>query len=360
MKPLAASPRARWCELARWRRMGLEIGMKIRACWIGCSGLLLMWAMAGCGAGNPPPSPPPSSPKVAEPPSVDDTGNLCPDAPSMSVALPISTPEGVRWMMHEREMEDQDVLFPRDSEEGARRLTQAEAKQHGPTSASLAVWVYLQDEAPPCRMESGAPWAVRHGDAELRTHVFSELTGDCALVEDVPSYLVLRAVDEARGCRFHGLPRIGADADGKGEPPLPEAVKAVLPPHRCEGDGCFRWMAHGTRVDDGTGVYEVAAVWIQPLEGDEPPCAAPFDGYHGVFYSAAREGAWREIPDVTGVRGLLYDRRGLRAVVTDARGVLGLLLPSDGGVPRPHWQQRYMTWNEENRTPLEDIQPSCL
>lgn len=331
--------------------------MKIRACWIGPSSLLLTWAMAGCGGGTPVAASP--SQAAGAPPSVDDAGNVCPDSPSMSVVLPISTPDGVRWMMHERDLDRQDVLFPVDSEEGARRLTQAEAKEHGAPLESSVVWVYLQDEAPPCRMQSGVAWAVHHGDAGLRTHVFSELTGDCALVEDVPSYLVLRGVDEARGCRFHGLPRIGADEDGKGEPPLPEAVKAVLPPHRCEGDGCFRWMAHGTRVDDGAGVYEVAAVWIQPLEGDEPPCAAPFDGFHGVFYSDARDGAWREIPDVTGVRGVLYDRGGLRAVVTDSRGFLGLLLPSDGGL-RPLWQQRYMTWNEENRTPLEDIQPSCL
>ncbi len=332
--------------------------MKTRTWWIGCSSLLLMGATTQCGG---------AAPAVVSPqqaadsvPSTDDAGNGCPEAPSLSLVLPISTPQGVRWMLHEREVERQGVLFAQDSEEGARPLTQAEAKDHGAPAQPSVVWVYLQDEAPPCRMESGAPWAVHHGDGPLTSHVFSELAGDCTLVEDNLSYLALRGVEEARGCRFHSLSRMAADEDGTGEPPLPEVVKAILPSHGCEGDGCFRWMAHGTRVDSGAGIYEVSAVWIQPLESDEPPCAAPFDGFHGTYYSETRDGAWREIPEVTGVRGVFYDRGGLRAVVTDVRGVLGLLLPSEGGVPRPVWQQRYMTWNEENRTPLEDIQPSCL
>jgi hypothetical protein len=55
----------------------------------------------------------------------------------------------------------------------------------------------------------------------------------------------------------------------------------------------------------------------------------------------------------------MYDRRGLRAVITDAGGILGMLSVGKDGLLRT-WEQRYVSWNEENRSRIEEIQPSCL
>lgn len=331
-------------------------------CWQGCLLLTLAGVTAHCGAASRAPQAGPAKGTEAVPPAAsgtEDLDNLCPDNPTVAVALRVSTPEGGRWMLHEREAARKGELFPAGADEGARRMSDAESKAHEAPAAGVPVWVYLSDEAPPCRMQTGAPWAVHYGDGALQTHLFSELLGTCELDDQAPSYLVVRGVEEARGCRMHALPLMAADEDGTGATPLPEAVKKVLPDNRCEGPKCFRWIAFGGHVDSGAGVYEVGAVWVQPPEGDDPPCAAPFDGFHGVYFQASAGAPWNEVPEVTGVRALMYDRRGLRAVVTDAGGVLGLLSVGTDGLQRA-WEQRYVSWNEENRSRIEEIQPSCL
>jgi len=334
--------------------------MRSSTCWQGCLLVTLVGVTTHCGT-VPPARQATTGPEAVQP-AVSGTGdveNLCPDTPMLAVAMRVSTPEGGRWMLHEREAVRQGELFPADADEGARPMSEGEAKAHGASAAGLPVWVYLSDEAPPCRMETGAPWAVHYGDGPLRTHVFSELAGACELDEQAPSYLVVRGVEEARGCRMHALPLMAADEEGTGVTPVPEAVKKILPPNRCEEPKCFRWIALGGHVDGGAGVYEVGAVWVQPVEGDDPPCAAPFDGFHGVYFQASTGAPWQEVPEVTGVRALMYDRRGLRAVITDAGGILGLLSVGKDGLQRA-WEQRYVSWNEENRSRIEEIQPSCL
>ncbi|HQF26608.1 MAG TPA: hypothetical protein PL065_24305, partial [Polyangiaceae bacterium] len=93
--------------------------------------------------------------------------------------------------------------------------------------------------------------------------------------------------------------------------------------------------------------------------GDEPACAAPFDGFHGVYFQPTSNAPWQEIPEVTGVRSMFFDRRGLRGIVTDAEGVLEVFVVGPNGLQKVS-EQRYMSWNEENRGRIEEIQPSCF
>ncbi|HNS97413.1 MAG TPA: hypothetical protein PLJ27_03370 [Polyangiaceae bacterium] len=323
--------------------------------------LLSPMAMIHCGTSLPPSKIVDSKP-VSGSAAVgdrDDSANVCPEVPIVSMVLRISTPNGSRWMVHERQASRQDEFFPGVAEEMARPMTEGEAKQNGMASVGSTVWVYTNDEAPPCGMQAGAPWAVHYGDGALRTHLFMELSGQCPLDDQAPSYLAIRGVQEARGCRMHSLPVMAADEQGVGSTVMPADVRKLLPDNHCEEPKCFRWIALGGHVDGGAGIYEVGAVWIHPVEGDEPACAAPFDGFHGVYFQPTSNAPWQEIPEVTGVRSMFFDRRGLRGIVTDAEGVLEVFVVGPNGLQKVS-EQRYMSWNEENRGRIEEIQPSCF
>jgi hypothetical protein len=321
---------------------------------------LLALSPFGCGGASPhtsePATPAAAAASASAPAAAADQG--CPVEPDVSMVLPVTTKDGLRWMVHEREVEGDDVLLG-ESDGDARLLTSEEAGKFV-SSQPTAVWVYVKDEAPPCRMEIGAPWAIQHGDGPPTTHIAYELTGNCPLDRDAFSYVALRGVEEPLGCRLHKLPTIGSDENGTGTPPVPKEVAAVLPDQKCEEPGCFRWLYLGAHVDQGAGIFEVAAVWIHPPEGDDPACSAPFDGFHGVFFRSGRDAAWRELPGTQDVRALMYDERGLHAVLTDSHGVLGLFKTAGDDLPVKSSERRYMSWNEENRSQIEELEPSCL
>lgn len=302
----------------------------------------------------------PTEPQAGAPPSAArqaeaKADNGCPPQPDVAVLLPIRTSEETRWMMHARQVEAPDM----PAEATPRRLSPEELQQLGVPPEGGALWVFFREEAPPCRMEAGAPWVAALGDGPAEPYVLYEVDGDCSLDADRESYLALCGERDVRGCRSHGLPTIASDETGQGKP-VPREVQAVLPDEECDGAGCFRWIYKGVKLDGGEGVYELAAVWVHPPEGDDPPCAAPFDGFRSAYYRPGSSAAWQPIPGAQDVRAVLYDPRGLHAVVTDSRGVLGLHAPGGDGALAEVWRSRYTSWNEESQTPLGELEPSCL
>lgn len=332
---------------------------RFRAGW-----LAIAWVLGACGGGQqatggaatPETKPAPAS--AGEPVRETGEGQGCPEEPRVTVLLSVTTPEGQAWMMHERQLEESDDP-PDDEGTDARKLSEQEARALEVPEQGGPVWVFFEEEAPPCRMEAKAPWVVRVGDGPPASQLVYEVEGACRLSHDQGSYLALRSGEPVGACRSHGLPTVVSDEAGEGKA-VPEAMQAVLPANECKGEKCFRWILRSVHLEGGTGLMEASAVWIHPPEGDDPPCAAPFDGFHEVFLQADRQAPWEPVPGLRDVRALLYDKRGLRAVVTDARGLLELWTANGQGSLEQVWRKPYTSWNEENQTPMDAIQPSCL
>ena len=329
--------------------------------WCSRAGLVATAAVMAACAGQPPVPRGPALPEpsaTAEPERETGEGAGCPDEPDVTVLLSLEVSKEQRWMMHERQIEGADDPLA-DSEVDARKLSVEEAKALSLSEQGGTLWVFFEAEAPACRMETGDPWAIRIGDGAPVTQIAYEVEGTCRLSHEQGSYLAMRSNEAMGGCRSHGLATVDSDEEGAGKQ-VPAALQAVLPANQCEGEKCFRWILRDVHLDGGLGLMEAAAVWIHPPEGDDPPCAAPFDGFHEVFLQLDRQAAWKPVAGMSDVRSLFYDARGLRAVVADARGMLELWVPNEQGELDQVWRKPYMSWNEENQTPMDMIQPSCL
>jgi len=262
-------------------------------------------------------------------------GPAAPAAPAAGcpgdLGLDLATIESVggldRWVLFEAIVPDEkDDLFvsPEKESGGQREITRAAALAHGARDSVAPVWLWVNDDEPACRLEPGRHLAFRGGDGPFFTRVGLELVGDCPLPGRGAAFafgLAARQETPPTDCRLRSSRKLGGRLESD-EPAAAVPAELDRPDLGCQAPACERlWQLSGVDLDDGTGVYEltVSDVHRDPAVID---CEWKVDDGYALWVRLEKGQRPVDWPKASGLAGVLHDRGGLRAVVTEENGVL--------------------------------------
>lgn len=262
------------------------------------------------------------------------------------------------WIMH-LALPDGDIgrfFAPVESAEPQpryRAMTPDEVRASGVTVPRGPVWVFTASDAAPCLATPGAVWvgaASAGGPTYLEVGV--QLHG-CEMPREGDRAFAFTSAERPTACRYRAMP----PATTRGPAPL-ATVRARVPARACARPSCaFSWSLATLRIGDGV-VDDAQALYTFPQRG-VPECSYPSDWYHTVSWTPRAGAPWVRLHHAGPVRGVFYDGRGIRWVITDELGLVRVFATdeNDLGTSEQRAQTRWFIANEEDSW---SIAPSCL
>jgi hypothetical protein len=287
-----------------------------------------------------------TGPEVTALPPGQPPQGRCPDAPASLIVdqmqLQLDGPlitvlhEHLRWL-EEHEVGDR-WDFPTEFDE----LQPGDPLPEGVTDNNAPVWVLGDGE--PCRMTLGARMRVRlsQGGAPYEVLV-RRLEGSCALPN---SGAIALQQEEAPGA-CHYAPMKPLDDPRAAPFALPAAAFQALSPDTCAPPGCYiERHFEADALSDGAQVVGVNGVRYNVDANGQPDCGT-VELLDMAWFRPRADAPWQEWPRGYEGRHLLYDDRGLRALVHQRYGVLHLDAPTSPEVTALY-DTRWAIYNDED------------
>jgi hypothetical protein len=262
----------------------------------------------------------------------EDSPRDCPDDLDVRIAVRAQSPAGESvWLLHEAIVPNGATVFG-DGEAGWKKLSRQAAVELGAKAKTDPVWVYVSDNVPPCRMTVQGHWAVQSPDKQPWVRVAEELAGECPIPQTQRQVLALQQSSPPNECLMASSQTLGGSSEPATQTEgltFPEPFLSAMEPSTCLTPACrLDWHLAGTHSAAGFSVLELT-VSRAVSELDKTDQSWSITDYYSLFIKAGPSDPIRSWPDVAGYRGVFYDRRGIRVLLTDEAGVVDTYGPPD-------------------------------
>ncbi len=312
--------------------------------------------------------------------SAPDLMGACPESPQLSILFKHAFfgHEGgeeeqeavVRWYLQERIVPDEvDTIFTVEQRETyehiSRPISRELALANGASASEDPIWVYAAPDTPPCKATPGAHWGHRTGHGQLFTSLTREVTLDCGEGLNDPNVgwaFGFRQAEAPSRCLWSGAAEPIAQLAQARAQGFPKEIDDALNPSSCAAPGCdLRFILNTWASRPEMGVFEVTISHVFPVE-EVDECDWQFVDHYGIFVRAGQDPSTPMIlwEGAEGYEGMLYDMRGVRALITQEDGVVEVAAPPEQAntQPRPLQSFRWYIPHEEDHA-IHSLAPYC-